>query len=419
MWLSPWQRKQLAVQTLWRILWHRQSLWNEDTTGIALEQCFSQLRGPFFKVLQILQQIPGLLPPVLASRVERILKPQPSISEQRCLDLLPPWFSKHFASFQPLPVAVTSLGQVHKASLHWGQEVACKIQYPGMNKALDWDLGCLKVLCFLYQASGGGVQTAGLYQEVKESLYQELNYGQEGHWLQWFEAYFKDDPYICIPKYYPELSDETKLVMQWCPGKSFHDLCPDPDHFGAMIFQAWWRPFFSDGVLHADGHMENCLWGEDGQLYMMDFGLVKQFSAAFIQGFRCLCKGLISGDLREVRAAYEMLGLTHLTRDQEEVVHQWACFLFQPFLKPGKKILDVSVSQGLSLAGALHQRLRQSTRVTTGLILPQELLWIDRTVVALGSFLMRIQASLDWQEMLLTCLDQDLAQEQSCAESLQ
>ena len=193
-----------------------------------------------------------------------------------------------FASFEPEAFAAASLGQVHRARLKSGEEVAVKVQYPGVDDTVEQDLKNVKLLLRTFQGIARDlmrqkIDTRALYSELQERLREELDYVNEARNMTLFARLLADDDEIMIPRAFKELSSRRVLTMTYLDGYQLGDvLSPGTDEelrrwVARKYYQLVWRQIFEFSVLHTDPHPGNYLVSYHPRLGILDFGSVRRF----------------------------------------------------------------------------------------------------------------------------------------------
>jgi predicted unusual protein kinase regulating ubiquinone biosynthesis (AarF/ABC1/UbiB family) len=189
-----------------------------------------------------------------------------------------------FAAFEPSAFAAASLGQVHRARLKSGEEVAVKIQYPGIGSSVRADCRNLLALMLPMRASKDWDNLKAQLEDLGRVLEGETDYEKEAEFQRNARLWFREDDRIVVPCVYEQHSTRRILTMELLGGVHVHDfLAGNPsqevrDHFGALIVRAWNRMFFAGRVNYADLHPGNFLFMADGRLGLLDFGCVRPFS---------------------------------------------------------------------------------------------------------------------------------------------
>lgn len=191
--------------------------------------------------------------------------------------------SELFASFDKEPFAAASIGQVHRAKLKSGEEVAVKIQYPGIGRAIQADLRNLMALIFPMRLTRFGESIKGQCEAVRHMLVQEVDYIQEAQNMREARALFTAEDGIVVPRVFDEYSGSRVLTTQYLPGQDLNTfLASSPsqeqrDDFGAKISRAWFRMYFANAS-YSDPHSGNYIFMDDGRLGLVDFGCIQRFT---------------------------------------------------------------------------------------------------------------------------------------------
>ena len=225
-----------------------------------LKTILGGLKGPLMKVAQFLSTVPDALPPEYADQLAQLQANAPPMGgnfvRRRMQGELGPDWQKRFAVFNPVAAAAASLGQVHRATLPDGREVACKLQYPDMASTVDADLRQLKLAMAVYHRMDGAIQHDDIYTELAERLREELDYVREASHLRLYGAMLADTPTVHVPTVVAELSTKRLLTMSWLEGRSLAlrlEENPSQDErnrIAEALFRAWYVPFYHYGVIH-------------------------------------------------------------------------------------------------------------------------------------------------------------------------
>ena len=372
----------------------------------ALTNVLGDLKGPFLKVAQILSTIPDMLPPEYVQELSRLQAHAPSmgplfVRRRMQAELGPQWKSR-FQSFDEEAIAAASLGQVHKAVTLDGIAIACKLQYPDMPSVIEADLVQLQWLLKMYEGHYKALNTQAIYTEIQDRLREELDYGREAKSLQLFSHILESYTNITIPKVLPDLSTNRLLTMTWHPGTPLMELrnAPQPvrNHMAKTLFQAWYEPLYKYGMIHGDPHMGNYAMGLNQDLVLYDFGCVRLFNPAFIQGVILLYESFKHQNPALSVIAYELWGFTNLTPELIDILNLWAEYLYAPLLDDRVRLIhpDLNSAQGRDVAKTVHKRLQA---LGGGITPPREFVLIDRAAVALGSVFMHLRAELNWHQL--------------------
>ncbi len=244
------------------------------------------LRGAVSKLGQLLTCFPESIPDEFVGTLSNLQFQAPPmhyalIREQLIEELGDP--EDVFEHFDEQAIAAASIGQVHRARLKTGEEVAVKVQYPGIARTIRSDLRNLKSMMrpFLFNENWRAVE--GLFEELRVGLESETDYEREAKNQSEIGRMFDGDERVVVPRVYDEYSTGRVLTMDFLEGQSFEAfLATDPsqetrDDYGALISRAVYRPY-RRRVLYTDSHPGNFLFMDDGRLGFIDFGNVRRFT---------------------------------------------------------------------------------------------------------------------------------------------
>ena len=279
---------------------------------------FSRLRGTALKLAQSMSMDTGMLPDefmdVMAEAQYSVPPMNKALVRKRVRDALGQFPERLFASFEPTAMAAASLGQVHRARLPDGRDVAVKVQYPNVRETIESDLAVARSL---FERLIGGGDIDAHFEEVRTRLREETDYLQEADHIDFFaEQYDQGD--IVTPRAVREFTSETVLTMTYVEGRhldAFLDDDPDQatrDHYGQLLWDFLHEQVASNQrTLHADAHPGNFLFREDGRLGVVDFGCVKTFPQDFRDDMLRLYRARIDDDPDAIEPLLHDLGILH------------------------------------------------------------------------------------------------------------
>src|SRR3954447_13006933 len=252
------------------------------------------LKGPLMKVAQFLSTVPDALPAEYAAELAQLQANAPAMGwsfvRRRMASELGPQWQSRFASFSQEASAAASLGQVHRATLPDGTDVACKLQYPDMPSTVEDDLRQLKLAMAVYHRMDNAIQQDEIYKELRERLREELDYLREAAQMRLYGLMMQDLPRVHIPVPMPQLSTKRLLTMTWLDGRPLMQrLAENPpqeerNRIPEALFQAWYVPFYRYGVIHGDPPLGNSQVRADGSVNLLDFGAIRVFAPKFVRG---------------------------------------------------------------------------------------------------------------------------------------
>jgi predicted unusual protein kinase regulating ubiquinone biosynthesis (AarF/ABC1/UbiB family) len=379
--------------------------------AFALAAAVGGLKGPIMKVAQLLATIPDAVPPEYAAELMKLQSQAPPmgwafVKRRMSAELGPDWQNK-FKSFDHEPAAAASLGQVHRATALDGSLLACKLQYPDMQSAVEADLNQLQMLFALRKRFDPAIDTDEMAVEIGERLREELDYAREAKHVALYRAMLKDEPSIRVPHVWPELSSGRLLTMEWMEGSKLlahkDDSLAIRNKLGTAMFTAWWFPFSRFGVIHGDPHLGNYTVFDDSKgkpagINLLDYGCIRIFPPRFVGGVVDLYRGLLDGDDARVVHAYETWGFKQLSKPLIDALNIWARFIYGPLLDDRVRTIADGVKPsdyGRKQAFQVHQALKKLGPVQV----PREFVFMDRAAVGLGAVFLHLAAELNFYRL--------------------
>ncbi|HEY5053926.1 MAG TPA: AarF/ABC1/UbiB kinase family protein [Solirubrobacterales bacterium] len=188
--------------------------------------------------------------------------------------------SELFAEFETEAFAAASIGQVHRAEMLDGRQVAVKIQYPGIAEALDADLRNAGTLVRLARAIAPGLDAKAIADEIRERVMEELDYEYEAQNQRTFSRAYRDHPFIYVPDVITRLSRRRVLVTELVEGLDFEEIKELPaeerSRFGEIVFRGSFGSIYHLQHFNADPHPGNYILMHDGRVAFLDFGMTKK-----------------------------------------------------------------------------------------------------------------------------------------------
>ncbi len=249
--------------------------------------------GPtFIKVGQLFSTRADIFPSEYVDELSKLQDRVPAFSFEQVSaiiekDLGKP-LNKLFRSFDPSPLAAASLGQVHKAQLHSGEEVVVKIQRPGLPQLFTIDLDILKQITRYFQNHprwGKGRDWLGIYEECCRILWEETDYLKEGRNGDTFRRNFRSADWVKVPRVYWRYTSPRVLTLEYMPGikishyEALEAAGLDRKSLAKLGAKAYLQQLLNDGFFHADPHPGNLAVATDGALIFYDFGMMGQLKS--------------------------------------------------------------------------------------------------------------------------------------------
>jgi predicted unusual protein kinase regulating ubiquinone biosynthesis (AarF/ABC1/UbiB family) len=378
--------------------------------AVDLAAALGGLKGPIMKVAQLMATVPDLLPPEYAAELTKLQSDAPPMGwafvKRRMMAELGADWQRHFASFEHKPAAAASLGQVHRAQAHDGTELACKLQYPDMQSAVEADLKQLEWLFAIHRRMDPAIDTTEIAGEIGARIREELDYQREAKHVAVYRAMLGSTPEVRVPRVWPAQSTRRLLTLDWLEGNKLlahkGDDLAARNRIAVAMFKAWWQPFSRFGVIHGDPHLGNyTAFIEDDTpqgINLLDYGCIRIFPPRFVGGVVDLYHGLLRGDDALVVHAYETWGFRRLSRELIDTLNIWASFIYGPLLDDRERTIADGVKPseyGRREAFRVHRALKEKGPVRV----PREFVFMDRAAIGLGSVFLHLAAKLNYYRL--------------------
>jgi predicted unusual protein kinase regulating ubiquinone biosynthesis (AarF/ABC1/UbiB family) len=219
-----------------------------------------------------------------------------------------------FAEWDDRPLASASIGQVHRAVTGDGREVAVKVQYPGVDRAVASDLEntdlLFNVMSFLFP----GMDPKPIVAELRERLVEELDYRIEAAHQRLFASYYDGHPHIHVPGVVDELSGARVLTTELAEGARFAEVLDWPDEERQLAAETLYRFAFGSiyrlRAFNGDPHPGNYLFRPGGRVTFLDFGLCKRFTDTEVANFEEMIRAMVlDRDPRAYQRVLERIGI--------------------------------------------------------------------------------------------------------------
>lgn len=384
------------------------------TSVVKLVERLGELRGVAMKAGQIMGYVDPSLSPELRELLSVLQTAAPaspwSDVERTIREALKERADELLARFERAPIAVASIGQVHRATLPDSAEVAVKVRHAGIEAALTSDLKAASVGSSLatsaFGVAGGAVKS--FVDEARTALLEECDYGLEANRQKVFARLFEGDPDIVVPPVMSDWCGPGVLTTGWRPGRGLETwLAANPsssarDRLGEALFRFYVGTLYQHGLFHADPHPGNYGLHDDGRVVIYDFGCVRQFDPNTVRAFSTLVSAVRRDDTRAMAEAIHALGAERRPQVNEHLRKLLRGF-FGPLLVPGRQRIKPD-------EGVEARQVMQDKRAIMQLALPGKLLFLFRLRFGLYAVLSRIQAEADWAGLESKWAEDALAQ---------
>jgi predicted unusual protein kinase regulating ubiquinone biosynthesis (AarF/ABC1/UbiB family) len=296
-WIRGWfrsaaERERLLAETHWK-------------TAARLLDSMSYLRGAVMKMGQTLANFPDIAPRQFVETLDQLHFDAPpmhwSLLREMVANELGDDPQRLFASFDRQAFAAASLGQVHKARLHTGEEVVVKIQYPGIARTIREDLRNLTLFMFPSRVSREWESVKAQMDELCFRLELETDYAAEADALSKVGRLMREDDHVVVPRVFPDFSTSRVLTMERIDGLHMEGyLARGPsqeerDLAAVRLVRAWYRMMYTGRLLYIDFHPGNILFLDDGRVGLLDFGMMLPLEGDLWEAMRIIDRALTTG----------------------------------------------------------------------------------------------------------------------------
>ncbi len=392
---------------------------SKDASGAAekVAGLLGDLRGVATKVGQMASYVDGLIPPEHQGAFERSLSklraaaPSSSAADIRraIVAELGDQPEALFATWDDVPLASASIGQVHRATLHDGRAVAVKVQHPGVAEAMEADMRNASLMDMGSRAFGFGKFEVGrLVDEAKDRFREELDYALEARRYRSFAALFAEDPHIIIPDVATDRSSARVLTTTFVEGLDFEAACAAPVEQRRAWAETMWRfvyrSIMTGGVFNADPHPGNYRFLPEGTVGFLDFGCVQRINnynrRRIVAGHVALARGdfgsfeapmaqMLSareGTHRDAMASYMRFAVSPLLESPFRITREFAAEVVQRFRAMAKSMMSLSGSDYAAM--------------------PEGILFLNRLQFGFYSVLARLDVEADYAGVEASFLDE-------------
>ncbi|TAF04861.1 MAG: AarF/ABC1/UbiB kinase family protein [Nostocales cyanobacterium] len=277
--------------------------------AIWVRNTFLDLGPTFIKVGQLFSTRADIFPGEYVEELSKLQDKVPAFSYEQVEKIIEEELGKKipelFHSFEPVPLAAASLGQVHKAVLHSGESVVVKVQRPGLKKLFEIDLQILKGIARYFQNHpkwGRGRDWMGIYEECCRILWEEIDYLGEGRNADTFRRNFRAYNWVKVPRVYWRYATSRVITLEYMPGikvsqyEALEAAGVDRKAIARYGAQAYLHQLLNNGFFHADPHPGNLAVSPEGALIFYDFGMMGTIKSNVREGLMETLFGIAQKD---------------------------------------------------------------------------------------------------------------------------
>jgi predicted unusual protein kinase regulating ubiquinone biosynthesis (AarF/ABC1/UbiB family) len=364
-------------------------------TADEAARTMGQMKGVFMKIGQIISFTNESLPPQARASLAQLQAAAPpmefALVRQVVEAELGDRIEHLFRRIDDEPIAAASIGQVHRATLEDGSEVVLKVQYPGVDRAIEADLKASSGLAALIGAVNRNIDADAVVDELKTMIRQELDYCRELRNQQLFHRLWADHPLIHVPRVYPEYSSRRVLCQEFRRGLTFGEFVAHANENERKLSVRVLHDFVFDSinkycVFNGDPHPGNYLFHDDGGITFLDYGCVKYFDPDFIRKLHQMNRALVENDRAAFAAMCLELALVLPGRSYDlDYLWEFMTYNAAPMLRDQPFTFT---SQWIRRAGEFmsSSQMRQVN-------LPRDFLFLNRITFGLNSMFLQLCAS--------------------------
>jgi len=381
-------------------------LFSRDGSAAAehAAEVLGSMRGLAAKIGQMASYVDGVVPEAHRAAYEKALKglrsAAPTSSPEAIKRLVETELSapidRLFAEWDETPMASASIGQVHRARLHDGREVAVKAQHPGIERAIEIDLGNASVLEGMVSMLGPrALNSKEVYEEIAARFREELDYTLEAERQRAFADIHRGDPTIVIPGVIADRSTRRVLTTELVRGTSLEEAGAADPELRTKYCEVLWRFVYKanlfGGLFNADPHPGNYLFRADGSIAFLDFGCVQPIPEERVQHARRMHLAARRRDMNTFERG--AIALLH-TRGggYERAALEYVRLCFAPLLQSP---FQITRQYATDVVQGVHE-LRKHVLGDSFVQLPAGMIFMTRLQLGFYSVLARLDARTDY-----------------------
>lgn len=367
-------------------------------TAQEAAELMGNMKGLFMKIGQIVSFAQENLPASAQQALRGLQKDAPPMSFALARGVIERELggdlSQFFKSVDEQPLAAASIGQVHRARLRDGTQVVLKVQYPGVDQAIEADLKFSSSMAAMIGAVHRNADAKAVMAELRERLLDELDYRKELANQALFYDMWHGHPLIHIPAVFPAFSAKRVLCQEYRRGLNFYDFLDvasmDERQMAAFVLNDFvFDSMHLHHVFNGDPHPGNYLFQEDGGITFLDFGCIKYFSSAFIRDLQAMNRAIIDQDLDAFDVSVRKLQIVLPGRPYDRDM-LWAFFGYHAAPFSHDREFEFTDEHMRQAAQVMQRKNLQQ------LNLPPDLLFFNRITFGLNSIFHKLGAKANW-----------------------
>lgn len=311
-----------------------------------------------------------------------------------------------FAHIDTEPAASASIGQVHRATMNGGGEVALKVQFPGVDDAIRADFENVGLLKILMRRMAPGVNIDPYVDEFRERVEDELDYRAEARHQQDFADAWAGDDVVVVPEVIHDLTSRRLLVTRWYEGERFEKKWMAPqeekNRVGREIYRYAQICIAQKGMFNGDPHPGNYIFLDDGRIVFLDFGCIKRLSDDALAGQQRLVRAVRGGDPTALKEALVATGYTDPADPIEpERLYDFVSLLNEPILED--RDYQFTPAARIRIFRMLAEPDNEYAEIRKSITLPGDLFLLMRLNAGLEGILSALLAEANWHRLHREC----------------
>lgn len=375
--------------------------------AIRVKETLGQLKGVPMKIGQMLSLHEKLFPEEVAQILRTLQQKAPAAPFDDIVAMIRNELGKrfnHIADIDETALAAASIGQVHRARLKDGRDIALKVQYPGIDDVIRADMKNLKGILKLLFSMFTRMDMESVWQELNDRLLEELDYEKEAANMKKMIRFFCHDKRIIIPKVIDKVSSRHVLGMELVLGISPDSISTDAypqelkNAWAVSIVRLILKGLFRFRFLHADPNIANFAFLDNGRIIVYDFGCMKEVPESLCGGYVRLIQTALKQEFHLIPDILQSMGVHRAdgTPISESMVSDFAQVIYE-FIDPDKTYTfgeDQNIYDKFQSVGLRHISESMS------LVFPKDVIFIDRTFGGHFGNLCRLNATADWRSIM-------------------
>jgi predicted unusual protein kinase regulating ubiquinone biosynthesis (AarF/ABC1/UbiB family) len=376
-------------------------------TAEQVADALGHMKGALMKIGQMASYLDQGLPEPVREQLAQLQANAPAMTPELAAQVVEEELGhgpdEVFATWDPVPFAAASIGQVHRAITKDGRAVAVKVQYPGVDEAIESDLSNAGLLVQLIGMVFPGVEPEPIVDELRIRISEELDYVHEAENQQLFADYYASHPFIQVPRVVEDLSSKRVLTTELAEGARFGELLTwsqdEKDLAAEAIYRFVFGSLYRLGAFNGDPHPGNYLFRHGGHVTFLDFGLVKRFAPDELLLLGRMSETFaVDRDMTAFRAVVAEAGFlrdsTPFTDDQlrDYFKHFWEFVLEDAPMTTTPEWSSESVRRFFDPTGE-HGEIMRAANVPAAFVI------LQRINLGLGAVLGELRATRNWRRI--------------------